>query len=152
MQWCCGLGGQGGSTVAVPPACAPHRQDAAAPCPPPRGGLCVLLSSAGRSSLFTKPLKTSGRESQEGRNAKGPADAIGGSSNTILQCKIAAKLCWRCRGVAAGEREVPLVLPTVFPLWNLLTWPSQQGGTELCFLSEILGAAEGCLKRSGGKR
>ena len=141
--------GWGGYVAALPPACVVHQQDAAAPCKPPYGGLCVL-SYTGRS-LFRKPLKPSRRESQEGRNAKGPANAIGGSSDMILQCKIAAKLCWGVQRNRSRRKGGGLVLLVVFPLCNPLTWLSQQGGTELCSLSEILSATEGHLKRSSGK-
>lgn len=37
--------------------------------------------------------------------------------------------------------------PCGVPLCNYLAWLSQQGGTELCSLSEALSAPEGCLKR-----
>lgn len=104
----------------------------------PYGGLCILLTYAGRSSLFRKPLKPSRRESQEGRNAKEPANVIGGSSDMTLQCRIAAKLCWGVQRNPSRRKGGGLVLPVVFPLCNSLTWLSQQGGIELCSLSEIL--------------
>lgn len=104
-------------------------------------GLCALLSHTGRNSFSRKPLRHSRRESQEGKsNGKGPANAIAGNSDMILQCKIAAKLCLRVhsRGKGGG-----LVVPVVFPLCNYLAWLSQQGDTELCSLSGTLSATEG---------
>lgn len=113
---------------------------------------CILLNYAGRSFLFGKPLKPSRRENQEGRNANGSATAKGGSSDMILQCTNAAKLCWGVQRNRSRRKGGGRVLPVAFPLCNPLTWLSQQGGTELCSLSEILSATEGHLKRRGGKR
>lgn len=95
-----------------------------------------------------KPPRPSRRESQEGKgNGKGPANAIAGSSDMILQCKIAAKLCLRAHSIDRRGKGGGLVLPVVFPLCNHFTWLSQQGGPELCSLSGTLSAAEGHLKR-----
>lgn len=119
------------------------------PMKPCRGsaGLCVLLSYTGRSSFLRKALRPSRRESQEGRNGKGPANARGGSSDMILQCEIAAKLCLRVHRIHSRGKGGGLVLPVMLPLCNYLAWLSQQGGTELCSLSETLSATEGHLKR-----
>lgn len=59
------------------------------------------LATPAGLSLFRKALKN-----QQARNPGRQENTIGGSSNMILQCKTAAKLCWRCRGITVGERGV----------------------------------------------
>lgn len=146
MQLCCALGWVVGLCIS---SAISRIQSPMQPC---RGsaGLCVL-SYTGRISFFRKPLRPSRREGQEGKgNGKGPANAIGGSSDMIVQCQIAAKLCLRIRSIySRGKGGGSLVLPVVFPLCKCLTWLSQQGGTELCSLSETL---RGAFEEKGGKR
>lgn len=146
MQLCCALGWMVGAGIS---SAISRIQFPMQPC---RGsaGLCVHLSYTGRISFLRKPLRPSRRESQKGKdNGKGPANAISGSSDMILQCKIAAKLCLRVQSIQTRGKGGGLVLPVVFSLCNCLTWLSQQDGTELCSLSETL---RGSFEEKGGKR